>query len=249
MIRSRYELKYRITEAQAVMIAEHIRPYMRPDRHSATGEYSLVSLYLDSADLRLYRETRCQVKNRYKLRIRSYSSDPDAPCFFEIKRRINRVGVKSRARVPREAVVPLLADAIRPCRVSCREPDVLEQFLYYRQLLHAAPVVELRYLREAFESRFDDDVRVTFDRHLRCRVTHAPELGHNGCGWHQPPERGVVLEIKFTHGYPLWISRMLHAFGLRLASNSKYMRAIRHEMRFGGRAGLGGFHETLAPPS
>ena len=42
MIRSRHELKYLVSEAQAMAIAEHIRPFMRPDHHSATGEYPLV---------------------------------------------------------------------------------------------------------------------------------------------------------------------------------------------------------------
>ncbi len=232
MIRFRFELKYRITEAQAAMIAAQIRPHMRPDRHSANGQYTLASLYLDSDDLRLYREALQQVKNRIKLRIRSYSDDPAAPCFFEIKRRINRVGVKSRAGVPRWAVEPLLANTLRPSEVECDARGNLEQFLHYRQLIHARPMVELRYFREAYEGRRADDVRVTFDRQLSFRATRTAELGHDGCGWHQPLDRRVVLEIKFTHGYPTWIGRMVHELELRQGSNSKYKRAIKHEMRF-----------------
>jgi len=237
MIRARYELKYKISEAQARAVAEYIRSYMRPDHHSA-GEYSLVSVYLDSDNLRLYRDTLLGVKNRIKLRIRSYSGDPDAPCFFEIKRRINRVGVKSRACVPRWAAGPLLAGAVSPSEVGCREQRNLEQFLYYRREINAHPVIRLRYRREAFESRVEDDVRVTFDRQLSFKPVLTPELDHNGCGWHRGLDREVVLEIKFTRGYPMWVSRLVHEFGLKQGSNSKYKRAIKHELRFGSLAGL-----------
>ena len=186
MIRSRHELKYVITEAQAVAIAERVRPFMRPDRHSRTGWYPLVSLYLDSPDLRLCRESLEGVKNRFKLRIRSYSDEADAPCFFEIKRRINQVIVKSRAVVPRGIVASLLAHETRPSSVDADTCRNLEQFLYYQQWVCADPVIRVRYVRQAFESRFDDDVRVTFDRHLSLNITPTPELGLNGSGWQRP---------------------------------------------------------------
>lgn len=233
MIRCRHELKYLVTEAQAVAIAECIRPYMRPDRHSVEGAYTLASLYLDSADLRLYAAARHHVKNRIKLRIRSYSDDANAPCFFEIKRRINQVCVKSRACVPRWALGPLLTRTVAPSAVPCDGRRNLEQFLYYRRAIHAAPLVLLRYARQAFESRRDDDVRVTFDRQLSFKLTEGPTLSHNGGGWHRPPEHRVVLEIKFTRGYPPWISRLAHVFGLRQRGHSKYGRAVAHELRLG----------------
>jgi hypothetical protein len=234
MIRSRYELKYLVTEAQAVAIAEHIRPFMRPDRHSTTGDYPLCSLYLDSDDLRLCRESLEGIKNRYKLRIRTYSDEADAPCFFEIKRRVNQVIVKSRARVSRRLVGPLLSHALRPSATGCDEYRNLGQFLYYRQEIAAGPVVRVRYVRQAFESRVDDDVRVTFDRQLSLNITRYPELGLNGSGWQRLPERGVVLEVKFTRGYPAWIGRLVREFGLKTQSMSKYARLVTHAcaMRF-----------------
>jgi hypothetical protein len=228
MTRARYELKYLIPEAQAVAIAEQIRPFMRPDRHSATGEYPLVSLYLDSDGLQLCRESREGLKNRYKLRIRSYSDDPAVPCFFEIKRRIDQVIVKSRARVPREAVGPLLENRVRPAALGVGDSQNLEQFLFYQEQLRAAPVLRVRYLRQAFESRAEDDVRITFDRRLSLQVTRGPVLGLNGPGWQRPPEHAVVLEIKFTDVYPVWINRLVRQFGLRQQSMSKYVRLVAH---------------------
>jgi len=246
MIRSRHELKYLITEAQAAVIVERIRPFMRPDHHSGGGQYPLVSLYLDSEDLRLCRESLDGVKNRYKLRIRSYSDDPDSISFFEIKRRINQIIVKSRARVRHRDVGLILAQGITAFSGTEDNRENLAQFLFYRRQIHADPVVRVRYTRQAFESRFDDDVRVTFDRRISLNITRAPVLDLNGFGWQRPPEHGVVLEIKFTHGYPAWLARMARELGLRQQSISKYARMVTRAcaMRFCapvvGRGGMSG---------
>ena len=131
------------------MITERIRPFMRPDHHSGDRQYPLVSLYLDSEDLRLCRESLDGLKNRYKLRIRSYSDDPDAVCFFEIKRRINQVIVKSRARVMRRDVGSILEHEAGRCLGNEEDRRNLDQFLFYRRQIHAEPVVRVRYARQA----------------------------------------------------------------------------------------------------
>jgi len=229
MIRTRYELKYLVSPPQAAALADYIRPYMCLDRHSPDGEYQLVSLYLDSADLRLCRESLDGLKNRYKLRIRSYSDAPTAPCFFEIKRRIDRVVVKSRCCLPRTLVPALLREdrTHAACAAQMEGPN-LEQFLYYQRQLAAAPVIRVRYTRLAFEGRFDPDVRMTFDRNLAFNVTRTCRLEGAGTGWQRLPEQAVVCEVKFSAGYPVWIGRMIEQFGLRQQSVSKYARAVTH---------------------
>ncbi|NLX13257.1 MAG: polyphosphate polymerase domain-containing protein [Phycisphaerales bacterium] len=226
MIKSRYEMKYLVTEAQAAMLVEYIRPHMRPDHHSPQGSYPLASLYLDSKDLRLYRESMDGLKNRFKLRIRCYSDDPDALCFFEIKRRMNQVIIKSRARVPRPAVAALLNKEVRLSEVSCDAHENLDQYFYYRRQINAEPLFSVRYSRQAFEGKNNDRVRITFDRNLRFRLPRVPEPGINGSGWVPWHERAVVFEIKFTEAYPAWIHHLVQQFTLQAQSVSKYARLI-----------------------
>ena len=223
----RHELKYLVSEAQAAAIAAHIRPYMRPDAHSIEGPYPLVSLYLDTDDLRFCRESLDGVKNRFKLRIRSYSDEPDAPRFFEIKRRINQIIVKTRARVSDRDVASLLAGTNRPLWDGSEAYRNLEQFLYYQRRVGAKPVVRVRYLRQALESELGGHVRVTFDRQLCLNVTQTPTVRLNGDGWQRLPEHGVILEIKFTGGCPAWLGRLVHCLGLRRQSISKYAITVR----------------------
>jgi len=238
----RHELKYRVSESQAAAIVEYIRPHMHPDIHSADGVYPLVSLYLDSDDLRFCRESLEGVKNRYKLRIRSYSAGSDKPCFFEIKRRINRTIVKSRARVAPRDMASTLAGTLQPSSSSNDERRNLEQFLFYKRRVGAGPVLRVRYLRRAFESNLGDYVRVTLDRELCLNVTYTPTVGLNGAGWHRDPQPGVILEVKFTGRCPMWLSRMARTFGLQHKSLSKYTILVRRacELRFHSPAAMRG---------
>ncbi len=84
----RHECKYLISERLAARIRDYVHPYVAPDSHAAASpdlSYDITSLYLDSPDLRLLRETEEGLLNRIKLRIRSYDDHEDSPVFLEIK--------------------------------------------------------------------------------------------------------------------------------------------------------------------
>ena len=235
-LRSRYEMKYLISEAKAEAITQYIKPYMQPDRYSKLqqgGMYPIVSLYLDSDDLRLCRESMTGQKNRFKLRIRSYTDEPEYPRFFEIKRRINNVIVKSRARVMDKDAPALLAGLPLPPQSYKTDVDVLNQFQFYVRIIHAGPVVLVRYMRQAFESDSENRVRVTFDRELCYCVTDKPEVILGGSGWQYNTLTvgSVILEIKFTSFYPPWLAGMVEYLELMQQSISKYATSIQQACR------------------
>jgi hypothetical protein len=231
MLACRYEIKYLVTESQAAAIAQFMRPYIQADRYCKLqrgGGYPIVSLYLDSENLRLCRESLEGRKNRFKLRIRGYTDEPDYPVFFEIKRRINAVIVKSRARVMLRDVPHLLAGLRLPPQNYNVDLDALNQFQLYVASIRARPTVLIRYMREAYEAQGESRVRVTFDRQLCYKVTHQPEVRLGGSGWqHNPYTMGtVIMEIKFTDCYPAWLDRMVKYFNLRGRSVSKYATSL-----------------------
>jgi hypothetical protein len=224
----RHELKYVVSEAQAAAMIEYVHPLVPPDVHAARGTYPVVTLYLDSADLRLCRESLDGVKNRFKLRIRSYTDASDTPCSFEIKRRMNRVIAKSRAWV-RRVDMPSALNDLRALSwgEGCREAN-LAQFLYYQARLRAAPVLRVRYLRQAFESAGGNHLRVTFDRQLHFNTTATPNIEMNGRGWQPFPADPVVLEIKFSGRFPGWLSGIIRTLGIQDRSFSKYALSVKH---------------------
>ena len=224
-------MKYLITEAQAAAMVQFMKPFLPPDRYCKLqrgGSYPIVSLYLDSQDMRLCRESLTGQKNRFKLRIRSYTDEPEYPRFFEIKRRINNIILKSRARVMYRDVPNLLAGLPLPPQDYTTDDEALNQFQLYMRAIAAKPLVLIRYMRQAFEGDGENRVRVTFDRELCYNITDRPEVTLNGQGWQRNSltRHGVILEIKFTGSYPVWLSRMVACFGLRQRSISKYATSI-----------------------
>jgi len=232
----RYELKYRIGESQAALVAQFIKPYLHLDRYcklQPSGVYPIGALYLDSGDFKLCRETLEGKHNRFKLRIRSYTDEPDYPCFFEIKRRFNNIIIKSRARVMRQDIATLLSGRPLPLQNYNTNDETLNQFKLYMSYINARPVIRIRYMRQAYEGGSYNRVRVTFDRELAYNVTSLPEVRLSGGTWQRVPLNFVILEIKFTGRYPAWLGRMVGCLNLRRSSMSKYASAIKQSCSLG----------------
>lgn len=235
MLSCRYELKYRIPESKARAIAEYIRSYVPLDRYARTAEneqYLISSLYFDSNQLQLAHETLERKTNRFKLRIRCYDDNPDSPCFVEIKRRLNTVIMKDRARIQKEMLADVLKYRI-PDSLYAKDKKVLNQFLFYVFSLRAHPMVLVRYLRQAFEGDSNNRVRITFDRQLDFKTVKRPEVTTNGSGWRHIPLDFVVLEVKFTDRYPIWLSDMIKIFDLKQTAMSKYVSSIKTSCSMG----------------
>jgi len=216
----RYEYKYRLPAGLAgpirAIVAAHL-PHdkyslIRPDHH-----YDISSLYIDSADLRLCRESLSSQKNRFKLRIRGYDDNPDSPVFLEIKRRLNTVILKDRCLIGR-GDVGIWNESLRTAAA--------DQFHLYRQSLGATPQALVRYEREAFESTDPGRLRVTFDRHLHTKITHKWEVKVGGTNWHPVYTGLVVLEIKFNGRYPSWLHSLVRQYQLQAVSVSKYTMSL-----------------------
>ncbi len=225
----RYELKYLISESKAHALMRFVESYLPLDRYcklQPNSDYPIVSLYLDSHNLQLCRESLEGHKNRFKLRIRSYTDDPDYPRFFEIKRRMNTVIIKDRAQVKHCNVARLLSELSLPTGDCRPDGDTLEQFRLYMNSINAKPVVKIRYTRQAYENGMDNRVRITFDRNIAYSVTRTAEVAFKGGNWQRHLTNDVVLEIKFTGCYPAWLAQMVKCIGLRCQSVSKYTRSI-----------------------
>lgn len=221
---SRYELKYWVPQHLSPEIRRFVRPFCRLDAHAQGrpgNRYTISSLYLDSPGWELYRTTTEGHHNRFKLRVRSYSDDPAAPVFLEIKKRSNQVVLKTRARVDRDQAIGLLTGA----PTSTEDPSCRE-FVESARRLGAQPALRVRYEREAYESRGDDPVRVTLDSSVSYAPTSDPNLSLNGPGWAETPTEGVILEVKFTDRAPRWVTGMIRSLGLERCSIPKYVLSL-----------------------
>jgi hypothetical protein len=236
MLSCRYELKYRIRETTARAMAQYIQSYISPDsyaRNSRDYQYVISSLYFDSDELHLCKETLLNKTNRFKLRVRCYDDNPQSPCFFEIKRRLNSVIRKDRARLPKDVFTKIIRDYYIPDHLYKQDKETLYQFQFYLRVLQARPVVLVRYMRQAFEGDTSNRIRITFDRALSFKTVEYPLISTNGTGWQNVPMDFVILEIKFTDRYPLWLNDLVKIFDLKQAAMSKYVSSIKQSCAMG----------------
>ncbi len=228
----RFEAKYIISELQAVAFRDYIYPYVTADAHSQA--YFVSSLYLDSPKLSLFHSSDTGEKNRHKLRIRAYDDNPASPVFFEIKRRVDGVIIKSRIMVRRDAIAPILDGARIPPNLFWDPSDTqaqarLFEFQHLMTGMRASPRAMVRYDREAYVSNLEEQARVTFDRHLCAlpALDYDPRLWAADNPWRALPRFPVVLEIKFTGAYPAWIAQGIRRFRLLRDSFAKYVMCLK----------------------
>lgn len=229
----RFELKFIIKEEVALAVRSFVSSYLEIDEFGATRpnlSYPVHSLYLDSDDLRLYWETINGNKNRYKLRLRFYENRPNAPVYFEIKRRMNDAILKQRGAVRREAVGYILAGHLpEPAHLVSPDPGQLVALQRFSQLMlekHAVPKTHVAYLREAWMGPHDNSVRVTMDRDVRSDPEPTARLSAEMIRPISVFGRNVVLELKFTGRFPDWFRELVRVYGLRQCSAAKYVDGV-----------------------
>ena len=231
---SRMELKFRITEPIAAEIKRYLGATLQKDPHGLNHGphgYPVCSVYLDSRDASLYGQSIAGERNRFKLRVRVYDSDPSGPAFVEIKRRDGQVIMKQRAKVNRDVAAAILEGApvslaAAGANGSCSPRDwkAMHEFCRLRDGIRAHGTTYVSYLRDAYVSPASLHWRLTFDRGLGAREYHRgatisipddciPAPGHDA----------VILELKFTDRFPRWMHELVRVFNLSPISFPKYI--------------------------
>jgi hypothetical protein len=229
----RFERKYFIKERQVAPLREFISGHLELDEFSEGREdncYPVHSLYLDSNQLTTYWATVHCEKLRFKLRARFYSDDPQGPVFFEIKRRENECVLKQRGLVRRSAAPELIGGQLPGAEhlVSDRLTDLaaLQRFCHLSQRLHARPMMQISYEREAWIHPQTNSVRVTMDRNVRGEPRHEAVFSTRMERPVFPFRNEIVLELKFTDRFPGWFGDLVRHFNLVQIGAPKYCGSI-----------------------
>lgn len=221
---SRYELKYLIPYSMYKALAEDLKERMTYDRYGDDeGCYTIISLYFDSLDKKIYYETRNKDRFRQKLRLRIYNSATENDdAFFEVKKKYKKRVNKRRTSIPLKEAYKYIYDQLDdslPEGISNRQ--IFNEIDAFRRLYDLKPENIVSYDRQAFSGVTDPDLRVTFDYNLRCRNNDLRiENGPQGC--HFVDSDLVVLEVKVNHSVPLWLSRLLSKYECPKKSVSKF---------------------------
>lgn len=224
----RFERKYRISKTEYKSILNTIRPFISEDpiAKKKGGRYFVRSLYFDSFSLNAYSEKIEGVSDRIKLRIRVYGKALDSTdvVSFEIKtKRCDQI-IKYSSQLSPENYKKYLED-----KLSIEYDPVLEEFERLRRLYHLEGVVLVDYKRDAFFSKEQKDVRITFDHDVR--TASSKKLFPDKKTIFRCNEPSVVImEIKTRDNYPKWLSDVSKRFGLDQRPNSKYAYGIENSL-------------------
>jgi hypothetical protein len=230
LMQSRYELKYLIPNRVALRVRDFVRQHLELDEYGADQagfSYPVHSLYLDSDDWKIYWRTINGDKNRFKLRIRYYSDCLQTPVFFEIKRRMKDVILKQRCAIKRGGEQAVLAGQLpAPEYFASSNPAErfsLQRFLELMLDLNAKPKIHVAYLREAYVSPFNNEVRLTMDRDVRAQPRFEGQLV---TVMEKPlacTNETVILELKFTGRFPNWYRDLVRTFDCFQTGAAKYV--------------------------
>ena len=214
----RIEKKYLLSEAQQEALLQRIGAHLKPDEY---GRSTVLSLYLDTPDHRIIRTSIEAVDYKEKLRLRSYgTAGADSTVFLELKKKFGGVVYKRRAAMT-------LAEAERYLRTGIKpfESQIMSE-LDWAMRLYGRPkgAMLIACEREAWFDEAHPDLRLTFDRNIRCRENEL-RLDRGSAGSTLLPKNTVLLEIKTAGAMPLWLADALDAEGILPGSFSKYGEA------------------------
>lgn len=222
---NRYEVKYLVATRDVPGLLRDLAPYTRPDPHSPDWGYSISSVYWDTPDFALFWEKIEGVKYRRKLRFRRYGDSPEI--FVEVKGREDRTLHKRRVRWPLERVRAAFGDGeVRVDWDLVQDDPVATEVALMIERLRLEPRMAIRYRRRALFGQFDPELRITFDG----RILYHPR----NFSLERPFEEGTsvvdprvtVLEIKYDHRAPVWLTKAIGERGLKIVRMSKYCSAV-----------------------
>ncbi len=202
----RHELKFLISPAQEYVLSRQLdRVLHRDPNGDENNEYAIRSLYFDTVYNDALYDKLNGVQNRDKYRIRIYNYS-DRVIKLECKTKIGSLISKRSISIPRDLCEQLMAGD--PAGLERTRSGLLNDMYREMTINLLRPVVLVDYVREAY-LHDAEEVRITFDRHLRSGLRsidlfdpHVPTV--------MPfDHEQTILEVKYNRCLPPFIRDLL----------------------------------------
>jgi SPX domain protein involved in polyphosphate accumulation len=213
LIFKRYENKYLLSSSQYTSILKLLDNRVAEDKY---GSYAISSIYFDTPDWQLVRNSLDKPIYKEKLRLRCYGlpSDNDQ-VFLEIKKKYKGVTSKRRINLTLNEARAYIQGSFRPSD----EEQITKEIDWLLKRYGLYPRMLISYDRRAFSS--GEELRITFDRNIRYR-TNGLDLAHGPGGFVLCDRDVVLMEVKTPGMLPLWLARSLSEMHIYPCSFSKY---------------------------
>lgn len=231
----RKEYKYLVHRDNLEKLRNRLLPFVELDKYVKNGngyDYKVRSIYFDTGKMNYYCEKDAGIERRKKFRIRGYEdTSEDSVVFLEVKRKKNEIVWKNRAPIKFKNIYGLFIskDTANLVLNHVKYPKAVndaDAFLYYFHKEFLVPVILIVYNREPFFSKFNSDLRITFDKNIRSKICSTVNGLFNEHKEIYAINDYFVLEIKFNFGFPRWLDKIVREFGLIREAVSKYTICI-----------------------
>ena len=218
-IKFRHEIKYLIDFKDYYMLKSRLSAILKPDAYSgADNKYHIRSLYFDDIKNTDYFTKLSGFSERKKFRLRIYNDDFSF-IKLEKKVKIENVSYKLASNLSYIQAQKLILGNYSIHEDS--DEGVLNEFIIHNTLNILKPNVITDYYREAYIFE-PANIRITFDSDLKTAllatdlfnvdVPMIPVMGANQ----------MILEVKYDHYLPSFVSRLLSTSNITKLSLSKF---------------------------
>ncbi len=222
-VMKRYEIKYILSKEQTDYLVEAIKGKLFPDQYGAT---TIASLYYDTPDQRLIRESLEKPAFKEKIRLRSYGvATDDSPVYLELKRKAEGIVYKRRV----QSTLPKVSGFFEKNEDLQGDSQISKELNYFRNYYDTLTPACLIMVERTAYYEANGDLRLTIDRDPRYR-TERLELTGEMDGKALLPEGWTILEVKIQGAMPLWLAKVLSEGKIYQSSFSKYGEAYKREL-------------------
>ena len=208
----RVEKKFLITEAEKKKLLSTIKKNMKKTEYHRSGVFNIYfdtdgyDFIISSIDHPVFKE---------KLRARSYEGYDKV--FFEIKTKMlgkdYNVGYKRRVLVTKKEYNDIIKkkasvlEIIEQKNASKTDLQIAREVDYFIKQFNLKPKILVYYKRESY--RGENNLRITFDSNLKYRNRNLKFTKNAKDKYAFKDNKTVIMEIKASWSYPLWLVRLL----------------------------------------
>ncbi len=225
----RREYKYLVPNKYLNDVRSELFPYVELDKYAAVckdQQYVVRSIYYDSFNLDFYREKIEGLKVRKKLRIRGYNDyREDNYVYLEIKRKYENFIDKHRSKLYFKNLDDIFYTGDLASYIIQNKDDSFDnarRFFFHINRKLLKPISLVVYDREAYFSKFDSNIRITFDKNLRFFSLPVFTDLYEENILKPAIINQFVFEIKFYQGFPEHFQKIITKFQLTRLAVSKY---------------------------
>lgn len=227
----RFEFKYCLPDSLALRILDDLTDFMDWDpyvKDQPEKFYQVSSLYFDTANFDCYHEKLSGIKDRKKLRLRTYAVEvgPKTPVFMEIKRKSDMVILKDRLVTDYQHCFDFVDKGQAHqliAHLSPPEQELFKEFFWLKTHNCLLPKIMVVYKRQPLFSKIDPGFRITFDSQIRAYPARHLSFSEEAA---EVFKDGTVMELKYNNTIPAWFHQIVVKYQLNRQAFSKYANSL-----------------------